>query len=88
MPRALSLLLPLLILLSVSPALHGHLSFNLVVDEQGSVYFLEIFKNNLVKVTSDGEVSVLTDLRKIEPEERLHALAMGQKGDLQVGGPA
>lgn len=86
MQKTLSYLLPLLILLPVSPSLFGHVSFNLAVDEHGNIYFLDVFKNTLVRVTSEGEVSVLADLRVVEPEKRLHSMAIGEKGDLYVGG--
>ena len=86
MRKARSLFLPMLLVLALSPQLFGHLTSNLVVDEQGSVYFLDIFGNSLMKVTADGEVSELVDLRALAPEERLHALAMDRDGVLYVCG--
>ena len=75
----------LFLLVLCAPA-SGHLSFNLVVDAEGNVYFLEIFNNSLLKVTPEGEVSELVDLREISPDERLHALAVDRRGHLYIGG--
>ena len=69
-----------LLLLALSPPIFGHLSFNLVVDEQGNAYFLDIFRNSLVKIAPDGEVSELVDLHRISTVDRPHALALGQDG--------
>ena len=74
------------LLLVLSPSVFGHLSFNLAVDGEGNVYFLDIFGNSLMKVTADGRVSELVDLRGISPEERLHALAMDGNEHLYIGG--
>ena len=73
-------------LLALCAPVSGHLSFNLVVDSKGNAYFLEIFDNSLLKVTLDGEVLELVDLREVSPEERLHALAVDRDGSLYLGG--
>lgn len=86
MQTALSLLRPILILAAMAPPLFGHLSFNLVVDEKGNAYFIDIFQNSLMKIAPDGRTSELVDLRTLAPEERLHALAIDPDGALYVGG--
>lgn len=70
--------------LSVPPL--GHPSYNLVLDDRGNVYFLEIFRNSLMKITPRGEVSELVDLRELAPEDRLHGLALGPDGQLYISG--
>jgi sugar lactone lactonase YvrE len=64
----------------------AHLAYNVVVDDDGNVYFLDIFKNSLMKVEPGGRIFELVDLRGIAPEERLHALAIDSEGNLYVGG--
>ena len=86
MQTVLSLLRPILILAAMAPPLFGHLSFNLVVDEKGNAYFLDVFQNSLMKIAPDGRTSELVDLRTVAPEERLHALAIDPDGALYVGG--
>jgi len=86
MPAMSFTIRPILLLLALCAPVSGHLSFNLVVDAEGNVYFLEVFDNSLLKVTPDGKVSELVDLREVSPEERLHALAMDRHGHLYVGG--
>ena len=86
MPEMSFTIRAILLLLALCAPVSGHFSFNLVVDAEGNVYFLEIFNNSLLKVTPDGQVSELVDLRKISPEERLHALAVDPDGHLYLGG--
>ena len=86
MRRVLLYALTTLVILASTPTLRGHLSFNLVVDARGNIYFIDVFKSRLMKVTPGGETSVLIDLRKVESERRLHALAVGNQGDLFVAG--
>ena len=86
MTRTLRSVLPLLLLLAVSPPLFGHLAFNLVVDEHSNIYFIDVFKSALVKVSPGGEHSVLADLRTVGPDRRLHSMVLGKDGDLYIGG--
>ena len=72
--------------LALSLPAMGHPSYNLVLDGQGNLYFLDIFQNSLMKITPRGKVSELVDLRGVAPEERLHGLALGPDGQLYISG--
>ena len=45
----------------------AHLSFNLAVDAEGNVYFLDVFSGRLMRVTAEGSVSELADFWSVAP---------------------
>ena len=82
--RRLLCIITVALVLSFPPMAHP--TYNLVLDGQGNLYFLDVFQNSLMRITPRGEVSELVDLRGIAPEERLHGLAVGPDGQLYISG--
>ena len=79
-------LLLLWILLVLDVPIFGHLSFNIVVDGKGHVYFLDVFSGRLMEVTSEGRASELVDFWQVTSGIRLHSLGIDTEGNLYAAG--
>ena len=72
-------LFALSVLLALGTPVLAHLSFNIAVDGEGNVYFLDVFAGRLMRVSAEGRVSELVDLWELAPGVRPHSLAMGAR---------
>lgn len=65
-----------------APAVHAHPGPGLVVDRQGRVYFIDYTRNRIMKISTDGKLSVFADGSAGEKFLVPHHLALDRDGNV------